>query len=64
MHLIRQKRKGKGLTIEDLAAETGIHQAEIQRIEAGTADNPRVKHLIAISRALRVSLDRIIKEYK
>ena len=55
---LREARTAKGLSQRDLSALTGVPQAQISRIEAGTVD-PRVTSLIAIANALDLELSLV-----
>ncbi len=48
---LMELRERHGMTQEELAEATGIHQSEISRIERGSA-NPTAKTLLRIAEAL------------
>jgi transcriptional regulator with XRE-family HTH domain len=48
-------RKSRGMTQRQLAAKSGIQQAEISRIEAGSS-NPTLSTIAALSHALDAEL--------
>ncbi len=61
---IRELRKAKGFSQEDLAYEADIPLSQIGRIERGEI-NPTVSTIATIASALQVSFQEIFKiEYK
>ena len=56
---IRSIRQSKGLTIEQLAFETGVEYTQLSRIERGQI-NTSVFQLFLISRALNIKFSEII----
>jgi transcriptional regulator with XRE-family HTH domain len=56
---IRSIRQSKGLTIEQLAFETGVEYAQLSRIERGRI-NTSVFQLFRISKALNINFSEII----
>ena len=58
---VRQIRKERGLTQEDLAFESGLHRTYISSVERGIR-NPTVLVLADIATALRVSAARLLEE--
>ncbi|MFN5020761.1 MAG: helix-turn-helix domain-containing protein [bacterium] len=56
---IRMIRISKGLTIEQLAFETGVEYAQISRVERGTI-NTSVFQLFLISKALKVNFAELV----
>lgn len=62
LRLIRKKR---GLTQSELAHSAGMSLRQFQRIESGEA-NPKLADLIAIVRALEISMDDLLglEKYK
>jgi transcriptional regulator with XRE-family HTH domain len=58
---IRRLRKQRGLTQEDLAEKSGISRNYVSDMERGVR-NPSVLALVALAKALRVSLRELIEE--
>lgn len=58
-HRIRELRKEKGLTIDNLAEKSGLSTQTIKTIEAGKR-NFRLETLVALSDSLGVSCDYIV----
>ena len=58
---IRQSRKEKGLSQEQLAKISGLSRSSIINFENGYRD-PRVKDLRKIARALGVPIEQLITE--
>lgn len=54
-------RKKRGWSQEKLAAELGVSYNTLIKIEAGRIDNPRIGTAIKFARALKVSLDDLVK---
>lgn len=57
---LRALRTGRGLTLADLAAATGISVSTLSRLESG-ARRPALELLLRIARALRIGLDEIVE---
>ncbi len=55
MQAMIDARKEKGMTQQELAAATGISQADISRLEHGTG-NPSIKTLQRVAKALQMAL--------
>jgi transcriptional regulator with XRE-family HTH domain len=53
---IAARRRELGLKQLDLAAEAGLSEAYVNRLENGVVRNPKLHHLAAIAQALRVPL--------
>ena len=58
LKIIRNKR---GYTFKKLSKKTGVSMSTLMNIENGRNDNPKLSVLIAISKALRISVDKLIK---
>jgi transcriptional regulator with XRE-family HTH domain len=56
---LRALRRGRGLTLETLAAETGISLTILSRLESGKR-RPTLDLLIPLARAHRVALDDLV----
>jgi len=56
---LRELRRGRGLTLVDLAAQTGISVSTLSRLESGKR-RPGLELLLPLARALRVSLDQLV----
>jgi len=54
-------RKKRGWSQEKLAAESGVSYNTLIKIEAGRIENPRIGTVIKFARALKVSLDNLVK---
>jgi transcriptional regulator with XRE-family HTH domain len=59
---IKRYRKERGFSQEDLARAAGITYSALSKIEAGYSQDPRVKTLQKIARALEVTIDDLMKE--
>ncbi|RSS62845.1 XRE family transcriptional regulator [Streptomyces sp. WAC06614] len=56
---LRAVRRGRGLTLEALARDTGISVSTLSRLESGKR-RPTLELLIPLARAHRVALDQLI----
>jgi transcriptional regulator with XRE-family HTH domain len=56
---LRALRRGRGLTLETLAAGTGISVSTLSRLESGRR-RPTLDLLIPLARAHRVALDQLV----
>ena len=52
-------RELKGITLRDLEKRTGISNALLSQMETGHIKNPSWQNVVAVSRALGFSLDRL-----
>src|SRR3712207_8354678 len=57
--LIRERREAQGLSQADLAAQTGLAQTYISRIERGAVPRPRPATLQKLAQALGVRLPEL-----
>lgn len=57
----RRLRDAQGLTQEQLSEISGVSLATIQRLEAGTAKNPRIVTLLALTAALQTKLGELLE---
>jgi len=57
---IRKLRLQKKLTQEKLARLSGISLNTLTKIESGFAKTPNIKTVVKISKALNVSLDKLV----
>jgi len=57
---IKLKRKELGITRNQLVESSGVSTAQISRIERGEQNNPNLETLVAISTALKSSLDELV----
>ncbi len=64
MKMIRQLRKHKGLTQQELADLCGLHILTIQKLENGLISPYDAKYgtLVKIASALKVSVDDLLSE--
>lgn len=64
MKMIRQLRKHKGLTQQELADLCGLHILTIQKLESGAISPYDAKYgtLVKIASALKVSVDDLLSE--
>jgi transcriptional regulator with XRE-family HTH domain len=53
---LRQARRSKGLTTEELATSSGVNRTTVVRLEAGSLTEPKAGTLTAVAEALRVPL--------
>ena len=59
---IKRYRIEKGLSQEQLAQKAGITYSTLAKLESGANQNPTVKTLQQVARALDVTLDDLMKE--
>lgn len=59
---IKRFRAKRGFSQEDLARAAGVTYSALSKIEAGYSQDPRVKTLQKISRALDVTIDDLLRE--
>lgn len=57
---IKLKREELGITRNQLVESSGVSTAQISRIERGEQNNPNLETLVAISTALKSSLDELV----
>ena len=57
---IKFHRKRKGLTISQLASNSGCNQATISELESGNLNNPSARIITGLSKALSVSTDELL----
>ncbi len=58
---IKRYRSEKGLSQEQLAQKAGITYSTLAKLESGVNENPKVKTLQQIAKALDVSVDDLLK---
>lgn len=56
---LRSLRRDRGLTLETVAADTGITVSTLSRLESGKR-RPTLELLIPLARAHRVALDQLV----
>lgn len=56
---IREKRKEKNMTQEELSAKSGVSRTTISGLENGTVRATSSKTLLKLARALGVTVDQI-----
>lgn len=54
---IRARRTSRGLSLNDVAAASGLHFSYWSKLEAGQYDAPSPKHLLTIARTLGVDAE-------
>ena len=59
---LKRLREGAGLTQRQLAERAGVTLSNLRQMEQGVNDNPRRSILLALSKALGVSLDSLAGE--
>jgi transcriptional regulator with XRE-family HTH domain len=57
---IKQLRKKYKLSQEELAKKAGITYSTLIKIESGANDNPTIKTIVKIARALNIKIDDVI----
>ena len=64
MKMIKELRKHKGLTQQELADKCGLHILTIQKLENGVISPYDAKYgtLVKIANALKVSVDDLLSE--
>lgn len=63
MHRIRELRKIKKLSQQELAAKLDVDRSTIAKWETGTS-SPRMNRLIQLTRVLGCSLEELFPNYK
>lgn len=58
---MKKIRNDKGMTQEELAQKANISYITLVKIEQGKVENPTMKTLQKIAKALEISLDEIVK---
>ena len=61
MHRIRELRKAKKLSQQEMAAKIGVDRSTIAKWETGT-NSPRADKLRQLSKILECSLDELLPE--
>lgn len=60
---IRKLRKERSLSLRELAEKSEISSfSYIRNIEEGIVEDPGIKTIIKLSRALEISIDELVKE--
>jgi len=64
MHLknLSNFRKEKGLTQEGLARKADISYHTLIKLESGGIKNPKIETIIRLSRALSVTIDKLVEK--
>jgi transcriptional regulator with XRE-family HTH domain len=57
---IRLARQAYGMSQSELARRVGISKTSMNLIERGEVHDPRWSHVVAIAKALRLSLDTLV----
>ena len=57
---LRELRKAKGFSQEELAGETGFELSQIGRIERGEI-NTSISHVVAIAKALKIKAEELFQ---
>ena len=60
--ILRQKRREKNLTQEELADLAGIHRTYVAGIEGGYR-NPSLKNIIKLGNALGIKIKKLFEEF-
>ena len=60
MNRVKEFRKEKGLTIQELADRTGISRVYLNQIENGNVDNIGTKTLVSIAKSLDKKVEDIL----
>lgn len=59
---LAKQRKEKKLTQEGLARKANISYHTLIKLESGGIKNPKIETVIKLSKALNISLDRLVDE--
>ena len=59
---VRRFREARGLSQNALAAAAGLDQGHLSAIEAGKRPNPTANVLLALARALGVTVDELLRD--
>ena len=58
--LLAEVRRSRGISKYQLSALTGISQSYLSELESGKRDNPCIKNVCKIAKALQCSLDDLV----
>ncbi len=58
---LRSRRLAAGYTQEDLSGRSGLHSAEISRLERGARD-PRLSTIVRLARALDIAASELVAD--
>ncbi len=61
-HTVRFLRQGRGWTLADLAAKSGLSKAYLSDLENGVAGKPNIQYVYVVARALDTTLDRLLRD--
>lgn len=61
VEMLRALRKARGLSQDALARQAGVDRTVVARLERGGQQDMRLSVLVALSRALDVSVEKLIK---
>jgi putative transcriptional regulator len=59
---LRELRKAADLTQQDLAVKSGLTLSAVVQLESGKIKDPRMTTLLALARALNVTLDELVSQ--
>jgi transcriptional regulator with XRE-family HTH domain len=57
---LRRLRRARGLSQSALAAQAGLSRGYLARLETGERDNPSLKTVVQLARALRVPVTDLL----
>jgi len=60
--LIRELRKKRGISQNELARRSGVKQSVLSYIESGRTKHPRIDTLAAIAAALEVPIEALMQK--
>lgn len=58
---LRQARKGRGLTQEDLAVQSGVKLSSLRAIEDGRVTEPGIFKVVLLAKALSIDLNDLLR---
>lgn len=61
VEMLRALRKARGLSQEALASQAGVDRTVVARLERGGQQDMRLSVLVALARALDVSIEKLVK---
>lgn len=59
--VVRQNREGRGLSRETLARKAGLSVETLRKLEMGRGKSPELFTIVALSEALHVSIDDLVR---
>jgi transcriptional regulator with XRE-family HTH domain len=54
------RRRAKGLSLSDLARQTGVSRSHLSKIETGRVRDPGIATVVMITRALEIEIGHLV----